>query len=74
MYWRALLRQLEQMLNADAVEPDELELLLVTDDLNEAIAHIRRHAIDAFGLRARPRSSGVRGLGGWLRPRKPIDG
>jgi uncharacterized protein (TIGR00730 family) len=60
MYWRALLRQLEQMLNADAVEPGELELLLVTDDLDEALDHIRRHAIERFRLRPRRRRALLR--------------
>jgi uncharacterized protein (TIGR00730 family) len=56
MYWRALLRQLGQMVNADTLEAEELDLLLVTDDLDEALTHIRRHAIERFGLRARPKS------------------
>ena len=60
MYWRALLRQLAQMVNADTIEPDELELLLVSDDLDEALAHIRRHAIERFGLRVRPKSRSAR--------------
>jgi hypothetical protein len=30
------------------------DLQLITDDIDETMAHIRRHAIDAFGLRRRP--------------------
>ncbi len=73
MYWRALLRQFGQMVNADTIEPDELELLLVTDDLDEALTHIRRHAIEGFGLRARPKSRGLFRLGGSQRPAEPVD-
>jgi predicted Rossmann-fold nucleotide-binding protein len=29
----------------------DLELMLVTDDVAEAMAHIRRHAVERFGLR-----------------------
>jgi uncharacterized protein (TIGR00730 family) len=71
MYWRALLRQIEQMLNADAVEPGELDLLLVTDDLDEAVEHIRRHAIERFRLHPRRRRPLFRPAGTHRR-RRPL--
>ena len=72
-YWRALLRQFEQMFNADTLEPDELELLLVTDDMEEALAHIRRYAIEGFGLRARRMSITSHRRRGSKHPTGPID-
>ena len=62
-YWRPLVRQLVQMISADTVEPEEMKTLLVTDDPDEAIAHIRLHAIERFGLRARPKSGRPRWFG-----------
>ena len=57
-YWRPLRELLERMVDAG-----DLNLWLMTDDLGDALAHIREHAIAKFGLRARrfPR------LSKWLR-------
>jgi uncharacterized protein (TIGR00730 family) len=71
VYWRPLLRQLVQMISADTLEADEMKTLLVTDDPDEAIAHIRLHAIEQFGLRARPTSRRPRWLGGHGRRSRP---
>ena len=32
----------------------DLQLFLVTDDIKEALAHIKRHAIEEFGLSPKP--------------------
>jgi len=39
-----------------AIGPRDLDLLLVTDDVEDAINHLKRNAIDRFALRA-PRPS-----------------
>jgi uncharacterized protein (TIGR00730 family) len=52
-YWQTLLEQFRTMVAARTIEPADLELFLVTDDVSEAIAHIQKHAIEAFGLRRR---------------------
>jgi len=52
-YWRPLQDMLHQMARDGAIAHEDLELLLITDDMEEAMAHIRTRAIDAFGLRAR---------------------
>lgn len=54
-YWQPLLRMLEQMARDGAICEDDLDLLLVTDSVDDAMAHIRARAIDGFGLRARQR-------------------
>ena len=62
-YWAPLRHMLEQMAARGAIEAGDLDLLLITDSVDEAMGHIRRQAIDAFGLRARPpvRPSGLLG-------------
>jgi len=35
------------------VGTNDLKLLMVTDDVSDAMAHIRRYAIEPFGLRRR---------------------
>ena len=53
-YWRPFRDMLQAMAAAGTLGADDLQLLLITDDIDEAMAHIRLHAIDAFGLRRRP--------------------
>jgi uncharacterized protein (TIGR00730 family) len=53
-----------EMAAEGTIAASDLKLLLVTDDLDEAIAHIRTNAIDAFGLRRRaPKPSAILGEG-----------
>ena len=49
-YWRGFTALLEDMVKAGTVSANDLKLFLVTDDLTEAIEHIRKHAIEEFGL------------------------
>ena len=50
-----------------AIAPDDLRLILVTDDLDEAMAHLETHTVEPFGLRRqRPRRwLGERGITFW---------
>ena len=52
-YWQPLETMLHAMVNAGAIGSTDLRQLIVTDDLDEAMAHIERHAVRAFGLRRR---------------------
>src|SRR5688572_28653904 len=54
-YWRGFLALLEDMVKAGTVSATDLKLFLVTDDLNEALEHIRKHAIEEFKLLKKPR-------------------
>ena len=56
-YWRGFLALLEDMVKAGTVSASDLKLFLVTDDLNEALDHIRKHAIEEFKLLKHPRPS-----------------
>ena len=53
-YWRGFLALLEDMVKAGTVGATDLKLFMVTDDLNEALEHIRRHAIEEFKLMKHP--------------------
>ena len=50
-YWRPFRDMLDRMAADGAIGCQDLQLMLVTDDVDEAIAHIRRFAIERFGLR-----------------------
>ena len=53
-YWRGFLALLEDMVKAGTVNATDLKLFLVTDDLQEALEHIRKHAIEEFKLLKKP--------------------
>jgi uncharacterized protein (TIGR00730 family) len=52
-YWAPLVQQLTEMVEAGTVGAKDLDLLLVTDDVTEALAHVRDRAIAPFGLTPR---------------------
>ena len=62
-FWRPLVELLNQMLRAGTISEDDLKLVLVTDDLDEAMRHLRVHAIEHFGLRERRVPKASRWLG-----------
>ncbi len=49
-YWQPFLDLLHEMIDEGAISPSDLDLLKVTDDLDEAMRHLSAHAVDAFGL------------------------
>lgn len=53
-YWRGFLELLEDMVKAGTVSATDLKLFLVTDDLDEALGHIRKNAIEEFKLMPKP--------------------
>jgi uncharacterized protein (TIGR00730 family) len=63
-YWAPFYALLQTMVEAGTVGARDLDMFLLTDDIAEAMAHIDRHAIEAFGLRRRaPKPSKVLGEG-----------
>jgi uncharacterized protein (TIGR00730 family) len=58
-YWQPLTDFLNSMVRVGTIDAADLDLLLLTDSVDEAIAHIRAHAIEKFGLypRKSPRRS-----------------
>jgi uncharacterized protein (TIGR00730 family) len=53
-YYAPLIEFMEKMVVAKTISPDDLKLFLVTDSIDEAMAHIEKYAIQKFGLRRRP--------------------
>ena len=51
-YWRPFEAFLQQLSREGTIDERDLDLLLITDSIAAAMEHIRRHAVDAFGLRA----------------------
>jgi hypothetical protein len=64
-YWRPLRSLLQHLAEARTIAQTDLDLLLITDSLDEAMAHLQRNAIERFGLRPQPRPAP------WLGERKP---
>jgi len=67
-YWHEILPFIEQMAKAGMIAPSDMQVVYVTDSVDDAIAHIRSHAIERFAplavRRVRPhwRWLGERGL------------
>lgn len=50
-YWRELLSFITRMVAAGTISREDTQLVLATDSIEEAIAHIRSKAIEPFGLK-----------------------
>ncbi len=73
-YWAPFLAMVRTMVEAGTVSAADLDLMLVTDSVPEAIAHLDKHAVQYFGLKRRklPRPSrwlGEKGVPRFLRAR-----
>jgi uncharacterized protein (TIGR00730 family) len=58
-YWTPFLDTCQRMIEAGTISPRDLDLMLVTDSVDEAMAHIDAKAVVQFGLtrKHRPRPS-----------------
>ncbi len=50
-YWQPFVVLIREMTIRGAISATDLELLKVTDDLDEAMQHLETHAVGAFGLK-----------------------
>ena len=62
-YWDEILPFIDKMAKARMIAPSDLELVHATNSVDDAVAHIRTHAIERFGLHAARR---VRTRWRWL--------
>ena len=63
-YWEHMREHLEAMAVAKSIAIKDLDLLLFTDSLDEAVRHLQEHSIDRYGLRAKkPKKLGILGEG-----------
>jgi uncharacterized protein (TIGR00730 family) len=60
-YYRPLMGVLVKMLRAGTIDNTDLDLLLLTDSVEEAMNHIEKHAVQPFGLQTAPEKSAVLG-------------
>ena len=62
-YWAPFLAMLKTMIEAGTISAADLDLMLVTDSVPDAMAHIELHAVEHFGLTRRtvPQPSKVLG-------------
>jgi hypothetical protein len=49
-YWHPLQDLLQHLARERTISEEDLTLLLVTDSIRDAMAHIQRHAVESFGL------------------------
>jgi len=50
-YYQPLMEFMQDMIRERTISPSDLDLLLVTDSVDEAMAHIEHHAVNQFGFR-----------------------
>jgi uncharacterized protein (TIGR00730 family) len=64
-YWRPLFDLMREMVDIGTIGAGDLDLLLLTDSVDEAMAHIQTRAVEKFGLvrRKLPRRSRILGEG-----------
>jgi uncharacterized protein (TIGR00730 family) len=55
-YWSSIVDQLERMVEAGMISRSDLDLLLVTDSVEEAVRHIDEVCTSRFDLRRGPRA------------------
>ena len=49
-YWRPLVEFLDEMVRVGTIAREDLQLLLFTDSVDEAMDHIQKYAVEQFGL------------------------
>lgn len=52
-YWKPLVALLGELQQQGAIAPEDLNLVMVTDDLDAALAHLEAHTVEPFGLKRR---------------------
>jgi uncharacterized protein (TIGR00730 family) len=66
-YWKNLIELTEDMIRNKTVSEAEIkEYLLITDSIDEAVAHLKKHAIGKFGLKKTRVLKPRRWLGEWF--------
>ena len=50
-YWQPLVDFVDRMAEEGTISPEDPNIIFFTDDVEEAVAHLQRHAVRQFGLR-----------------------
>lgn len=62
-YWQPLMDFVYRMAEEGTISPDDPELIFFTDDVEDAAAHLKRHAVRQFGLRRKIAPKPIKILG-----------
>lgn len=62
-YWKAMLEFINELDDAGTISIEDLKLIKVTDDVEEAREHLKKYAIDAFKLRWKESPQAIKILG-----------
>lgn len=62
-YWQPLVDFVYKMADEGMISPEDPELIFFTDDVEEAKAHLQRHAVRQFGLRRKNTPKPISALG-----------
>ncbi|MGB3074967.1 MAG: TIGR00730 family Rossman fold protein [Chitinophagales bacterium] len=62
-YWKDLIELMDEMLRVTTIDKEDMKLILVTDDVQEAMDHLRKYAIETFRLQHRMNVKPVKILG-----------
>ncbi len=54
-YWKELLEFISKMAEFGMISANDVNFVYSTDSVGEAVEHIRKNAIDVFGLKLRTR-------------------
>jgi len=58
-YHKVLYEHIKLMIREKTISPKDIDLFLFTDSVEEAIAHIEKHAVEGFGLTKKKRYSPI---------------
>ncbi len=50
-YWKNLIELMDDMVKKETISAPDLDLLLITDSVEETIAHIKKYSVRKFGLK-----------------------
>ncbi len=53
-YWAPFMSMVKTMVDEGTISASDLDLMLLTDSVTDAMAHIELHAVQQFGLKRRP--------------------
>lgn len=62
-YWQPLMDFVDKMAEEGTISPTDPDLIFFTDDVDDATAHLQRHAVRQFGLRRKPSPRAIKVLG-----------
>lgn len=50
-YWSKFIDFVDEMIAEKTIDPEDKDIFYITDDIDEAMAYLKKHAVDRFGLK-----------------------